>query len=42
MWRATASIAGFAPIDAGVDDRSGIKVELARQGRDEEFRLRRA
>ncbi len=28
--RATASIAGFRPIDAGVEDWSGTKTDLAR------------
>jgi pimeloyl-ACP methyl ester carboxylesterase len=35
--RATTSIAGFAPIDAGVEDWSGTKTDLARRGHDEEF-----
>lgn len=35
--RATASVAGFAPIDAGVEDWSGTKTDLARKGDDEEF-----
>jgi pimeloyl-ACP methyl ester carboxylesterase len=35
--RATASVAGFAPIDAGVEDWSGTKTDLAWRGHDEEF-----
>jgi pimeloyl-ACP methyl ester carboxylesterase len=35
--RATASVAGFAPIDAGVEDWTGTKTDLARRGHDEEF-----